>query len=61
MQRLPLTVMNAYSDLLDRLLDHEILEIGGTPVLRTIRGRTYWYARSYVGESQPIRPQFPIS
>jgi hypothetical protein len=52
MERLPLTVLNAYSDLLDRLLDDAILEIGGTPVLRTIRGRTYWYARSYIGDQE---------
>ena len=52
MQRLPLTVQNAYSDLLDRLLDDAILETGGTPVLRTIRGRSYWYARSYVGDEE---------
>jgi hypothetical protein len=52
MQRLPLAVQNAYSDLLDRLIDDAILETGGTPVLRTIRGRSYWYARSYVGDQE---------
>jgi hypothetical protein len=52
MQRLPLTVHNAYSDLLDRLSDDAILEIGGKPVQRTIRGRKYWYARSYVGNEE---------
>lgn len=55
MQRLPLAVQNAYSDLLDRLLDDAILETGGTPVLRTIRGRSYWYARSYVGDQEKER------
>ena len=52
MQRLPLTVQNAYSDLLDRLLDDAVAEIGGTPVQRTIRGRKYWYARTYVGSAE---------
>ena len=52
MQRLPLSVHNAYSDLLDRLQDEAVLEIGGTPVQRTIRGRKYWYARSYVGDQE---------
>ena len=52
MQRLPLSVHNAYSDLLDRLQDEAVLEIGGTPVQRTIRGRKYWYARSYVGNQE---------
>jgi hypothetical protein len=52
MQRLPLTVQNAYSDLLDRLQDDAVLEIGGRPVQRTIRGRKYWYARSYVGSEE---------
>jgi hypothetical protein len=51
MQRLPLAVQNAYSDLLDRLLDDTIIETG-TPVVRTIRGRSYWYARSYVGDEE---------
>ena len=52
MQRLPLSVQNAYSDLLDRLQDDAVLEIGGSPVQRTIRGRKYWYVRSYVGNDE---------
>ena len=52
MQRFPLAVQNAYSDLLDRLLDDAIVEVGGTPVQRTVRGRRYWYARSYVGSEE---------
>jgi hypothetical protein len=55
MQRLPLTVQNAYSDLLDRLQDDVVLEIGGRPVQRTIRGRRYWYARTYVGNEERER------
>ena len=45
-------MQNAYGDLLDRLRDDAILEIGGKPVQRTIRGRRYWYARSYVGSEE---------
>ena len=52
MQRLPLAVQNAYSDLLDRLLDDAIVEVGGTPVQRTIRGRRYWYTRTFVGSEE---------
>lgn len=52
MERLPLTVQNAYSDLLDRLQDDAVLEIGGSPVQRAVRGRRYWYARSYVGSEE---------
>ena len=55
MQRLPLSVQNAYSDLLDRLQDDAVLEIGGKPVLRTIRGRGYWYGRNYVGNEERER------
>ena len=32
-----------------------MLEIGGSPVQRTIRGREYWYARSYVGNEEKER------
>ena len=55
MQRLPLSVQNAYSDLLDRLQDDAVLEIGGKPVQRTIRGRRYWYGRNYVGNEERER------
>jgi hypothetical protein len=43
-RRLPLTVQAAYSDLLARLQDDALLQIGGTPVLRDRGGRKYWYA-----------------
>jgi len=43
-QRLPLTVQTAYSDLLARLQEDTVLELGGTPVLRKRGGRKYWYA-----------------
>lgn len=55
MRRLPLSVHNAYSDLLGRLQDDIVLEGGGAPVLRTIRGRKYWYARHYVGNQERER------
>jgi len=43
-RRLPLTVQTAYSDLLARLQEDAVLELGGTPVVRTRGGRKYWYA-----------------
>ncbi len=42
-QRLPLAVQTAYSDLLDRLQEDAVLELNGTPVLRERNGRKYWY------------------
>lgn len=42
--RLPLTVQSVYSDLLARLREDSVLELGGTPVLRNRGGRKYWYA-----------------
>lgn len=41
---LPLTVQTAYSDLLARLQEDTVLELGDTPVLRDRGGRKYWYA-----------------
>jgi hypothetical protein len=55
MRRLPLGVQNAYSDLLDRLQDDAVLETGGAPVKRAVRGRDYWYARTYIGNVQHDR------
>jgi hypothetical protein len=43
-RRLPLTVQTAYADLLARLQEDAVLELGGTPVLRTRAGRKYWYS-----------------
>jgi hypothetical protein len=43
-RRLPLTVQTAYADLISRLQDEAVLELGGTPVLRARRGRSYWYS-----------------
>lgn len=42
-QRLPLTLQTAYSDLLSRLQEDSVLELGGTPVIRNRGGRKYWY------------------
>lgn len=52
MERLPLVVQNAYSDLLDRLQDDAVIEVGGKPFVRNVRGRDYWYARSYIGSEE---------
>ena len=43
-RRLPLTVQTAYADLLSRLQEDAVLELGGTPVLRERGGRKYWYS-----------------
>ncbi len=43
-RRLPLTVQTTYADLLARLQQDAVLELGGTPVLRKRRGRQYWYS-----------------
>lgn len=43
-QRLPLTVQTAYADLLARLQEDAVLELGGTPVLRQRGARKYWYS-----------------
>lgn len=42
--RLPLTVQTVYSDLLARLQEDSVLELGGTPVQRRRGDRQYWYA-----------------
>ncbi len=44
LRRLPLTVQTTYADLLARLQEDAVLELGGTPVLRERSGRKYWYA-----------------
>lgn len=44
LRRLPLTVQTAYSDLLARLQEDAVLELGGTPVLRERGRRKYWYS-----------------
>lgn len=37
-------MQSAYLDLLARHLDRRVNELGGVPVRRMIKGRTYWYA-----------------
>lgn len=44
LRRLPLTVQTTYADLLARLQEDAVLELGGTPVLRERSERKYWYA-----------------
>lgn len=44
LRRLPLTVQTAYADLVARLQEDAVLELGGTPVLRERGGRKYWYS-----------------
>ena len=44
LRRLPLTVQTTYADLLSRLQEDTVLELGGTPVLRERSGRKYWYS-----------------
>lgn len=43
-RRLPLTAQTAYADLLARLQEDAVLELGGTAVLRERGGRKYWYS-----------------
>ncbi|MBX6368360.1 MAG: hypothetical protein IRZ04_10270 [Rhodospirillales bacterium] len=43
-RRLALTVQTAYADLLARLQEDAVLDLGGTPVLRERGGRKYWYS-----------------
>ena len=42
--RLPLAVQTTYADLLARLQEDAVLELGGTPVRRERGGRNYWYS-----------------
>jgi hypothetical protein len=55
MERLPLAIQNTYSDLLARLQDDAVVDLGGRPVKRTRRGRDYWYVRTYVGDAERER------
>jgi hypothetical protein len=55
MERLPLAIQNTYSDLLARLQDDAVVDLGGRPVKRTRRGRDYWYVRTYVGNEERER------
>jgi len=43
-RRLPLTVQTTYADLLARVQEDAVLELGGTPILRERGGRKYWYS-----------------
>lgn len=61
MRRLPLTAQTAYSDLLQRLQEDALVETGGAPVERTVRGRRYWYARTLIGDREVQRYLGPDS
>lgn len=61
MRRLPLTVQTAYSDLLQRLQEDALIETGGAPVERTVRGRRYWYTRTLIGGREVQRYLGPDS
>jgi hypothetical protein len=43
-KRIPLTLQTTYADLLARLEDDALFELGGTQVLRERAGRKYWYS-----------------
>ncbi len=43
-RRLPSTVQVVCADLITRLQEDAVLELGGTPVLRERDGRKYWYS-----------------
>ena len=43
-KRLPLAVQTTYADLVTRLQEDAVLELGGTTVLRERSGRKYWYS-----------------
>lgn len=61
MKTYPSTILATYSDLVQRLQDDQIIEIGGEPTKRTLRGRDYWYAITYVGRKQVERYLGPDS
>lgn len=42
--RYPTSLQSAYLDLLSRHLDRRVNNLGGTPILRTIKSKGYWYA-----------------
>lgn len=48
--RLPLTVQTTYSDLLSRVKEDAVLDLGGTPVLRKRGARKYWYTVQRLGD-----------
>lgn len=55
------TILSSYSELVRRLQDDEVIEIGGKPTRRRIRGRHYWYSITRVGRKQVERYLGPDS
>lgn len=58
MQRLPVSTQTLYADLVDRAWTgsyQELVQAGGSPYLRTITGRDYWYLKMPMvnGERNP--------
>lgn len=41
----PTSMQSVYLDLLSRHLDQRVNELGGTPLLREIKGKGYWYTQ----------------
>ncbi len=41
----PTSMQNVYLDLVSRHLDRRVNELGGTPFLRKIKGKHYWYTQ----------------
>lgn len=50
-----LSSQTAYSDLLQRLQKDAILETGRHPHLRCVKGKDYWYVRTYVGTREKAK------
>jgi hypothetical protein len=46
----PLSAHTVYQDLLQALLDCQVSEFVGKPLLREISGKHYWYAKSRLGD-----------
>jgi len=55
MKSYPTTILASYSELVQRLQDDEIIQIGGNPVKRKINERYYWYTITYIGRKQVER------
>lgn len=45
----PISLQTTYQDLLEAHLDRRVSELEGTPELRKVAGKTYWYSRFRIG------------
>jgi len=50
MDSFPLSIQTTYQDLLEAHRLRTLADLGGTPFLKTLGGRKYWYARQRLGE-----------